>query len=339
MGRDDTNPAICPECGAEVSLDDEICPDCETALRTARGDNERLKGQLRHDTVVDPGLLDDIESERSLQSQQRRSRERRPSSGPKRLEDADPDELRVVSAELIMPGSPAARAASRDARPPQREGPRSGGIRKVVLSADPSSNAETPAVDMVGPQRGQPISASTDQVPRDRPQSALGLIAAELEDALEAGFQSWLGFTFADQLSLIAALGMIVSALLPWTRTSMGMLTGGELTWLFAAATIAIMVVRQRRLRTAAREDDSDDDVTLHGATSTAVGRLNLMQILLGLAAVVYVLGVALGLYLADTLPGKFDVRYGLFVALGSAMGLAYSGIACFVRDARRLRQ
>ena len=238
-----------------------------------------------------------------------------------------------------MPGSPAARAAAREARPANREGPRSGGIRKVVLAADPPSQAETPAVDMIGPQRGQSISSPTDKVSREGKPGPLGLIAAELEDSLEAGFQTWLGFTFADQLSLLASIGLIVSALLPWTHSSMGLLVGGELTWLFAATTIAIMVVRQRRLAAAAREDDSDDDVTLHAAGSTAVGRLNLMQILLGLAAVLYVLGVALGFYLADTTPGHFAVRYGLFVALGSAMGLAYSGIACFARDARRLRQ
>jgi phospholipid/cholesterol/gamma-HCH transport system permease protein len=50
-------------------------------------------------------------------------------------------------------------------------------------------------------------------------------------------------------------------------------------------------------------------------------------QILLGLAAVVYVLGVALGLYLADTTPGKFDVRYGLVKS--ASFGAAVALIGC----------
>ncbi|MBN2360929.1 MAG: hypothetical protein JXR83_15850 [Deltaproteobacteria bacterium] len=338
MARDESNSFVCPECGVAVAPNADICPVCHATIRTARS-AERLKSQLRHDTVIDPDLLENYEAERerSLRSQQRR--ERRPPGGPKRLEDANADDLRVVSAELIMPGSPAARAAARESRQVSREGPRSGGFRKVALPADPSSLGETPALDMVDPQRGKSARGQTDKVPRNPRPGTLGLIAAELEDSLEVGFQAWLGFTFSDHLSLLAAIGLIVSALLPWSHSDMGLLIGGELAWMFAAVTIAILVTRQRRLAAAAREDDADDDITIRGTAGASIGRLNLMQILLGLGAVLYVLGVMLGFYLSDPSPGRFDVRYGWFIALGSAMGLAYSGITCFVRDARRLRQ
>jgi hypothetical protein len=113
----------------------------------------------------------------------------------------------------------------------------------------------------------------------------------------------------------------------------MGILIGGGPVWLLTAAAVALVVLRQR-LRAHADEGMLEDEGEPGARRSDpmSVRRLNLLQIFTGVGAVAYVLVVALGIFLVDR--GHLDLRFGWFAALFFAMGLSYSGIARFVRDA-----
>jgi hypothetical protein len=158
----------------------------------------------------------------------------------------------------------------------------------------------------------------------------LAIVAAELEDAIDDAYRFWASLDLSDHISFLAVCCLLFSTLLPWSRSTMGLLSGGSLVWLFCVATVAIQIIRQRRrLQAAAERDVLDADTG-----PVDVGRLNLLQIVVGTGSVSYLTFLVLAYYLNN--PEHLSIDYGWFVALASSMGLAYSGIARFVHDVPR---
>ena len=160
--------------------------------------------------------------------------------------------------------------------------------------------------------------------------STLSRVAAELEDAIDDVYRFWVRLDVADHITLIAVLGLFVSTVLPWHHTAMGLVAGGGMMWLMGAATIAILIVRERARRKARADMSAIDEAPGHAV----VRRLNLLQIVVGAGTVAYLTVLVLAFYLTN--PDHFDISYGWFTALGCAMGLSYSGISRFVRDVPR---
>ncbi|MFH1807190.1 MAG: hypothetical protein ABIJ09_00495 [Pseudomonadota bacterium] len=222
--------------------------------------------------------------------------------------------------------------------------------REPALPAEPEFPAGVERDDRMdrerAPRRGEdrfedralPVAGddSLDGVPLAGPAPrTVALVASELEDALEGGLRFGHDIDLADKLTLFSTVALVICTMLPWTGTQMGILVGAGPVWLLAAATVALVILRQR-LRAHAAEGllDGEEDPGSETARGdpAAVRRLNLLQIFTGVGAVAYLVVVALGIYLVDT--KRFDIRFGWFVALFFAMGLSYSGIARFVRDA-----
>lgn len=179
----------------------------------------------------------------------------------------------------------------------------------------------------------KPIVDMLDPPPQDIPRASLNLVAVELEDSLDGLLRFLSGLDLADKISLSASVGTLLSSLLPWSGKSLGIFIGAGPLWFFVVATLALMLLRQRRLREADEGMVDEESGTMNPG---ALRRLNLLQILSGLGALAYVAVLGVGLYVAN--PKLLDLRFGWFIALFMSTGLAYSGIARFVRDALNLR-
>jgi len=346
MPASDTHPLICPECGADVPPGAQFCPDCHALLANAR---DRKPEPPARDTVIEKDLLQKFEEQRSREEALRkpkRSGGQKVARGPKPLGKAEPAELKMVSAELIVPGKgekPKRPAANQQApskeRPPAKARPRKpapvsteGMDVEPPRRAEPAPEPPPPGANLPARRPNKALAPKTDRVPRGTTGRTIALIASELEDALDSSLRGWANMDLADKLSALAIGGLLVSTLLPWYHTNMGILTGGALLWLFAIGTAAVIIVRRRML--AKQHDDSLDDSLSERVDPAALRRLNLLQILAGVGAVLYLMLLVFALYLSD--PKRFELAFGWFVALFFTMGLAYSGIARFIRDVKK---
>ena len=125
----------------------------------------------------------------------------------------------------------------------------------------------------------------------------------------------------------------MLSSFLPWSGRSLGIFVGATPLLFFVVSAFALSLLRRQRLKQAdAGLNDDDSDAN----DLRSVRQYNLLQIFGGLGAMFYMLVVGLGFYFAS--PKMFDLRFGWYLALFFSSGLAYGGIARFVRDARRLR-
>jgi hypothetical protein len=309
MVSQNPSSAVCPECGADVPKGALRCPDCRVRIDPPVPD-----------TVVEQSLQRQVNAELG---QGGISPLLKPPGavGGGRIDSAG---IPVVSAKLV--------------RDPGRGG--------RDIAAQPTHVEKTPPLPQTpftaqpsGPNTGESMADTAPPGPHPVKRKGgpggprtIGLVAVELEDALEAGVQSWSAMDLADHISMLASFGLIISTFLPWFGMQMGILTGGSVAWLFAVAAIALVILRQGRRRAAAAALEEEGSKLRFDPAS--IRRLNLLQILDGVGAVLYVLLVALGHYLG--VKEGLKISYGWYIAIFLAMGLAYSGIARFARDARR---
>jgi len=316
----DTKPGVCTECGADLPKGARRCPDCRAVVQGAPAP----QGQLTHDTIVEKSLMKKLKQDLNVADV---SPLLKP-TGIAKSQRIDSGGIPMVSAKLITP-------RLQDQR---------GGSKPRDITAQPTHIEHTPPMPQAPLQPRSPRSLAEDSMADTAPPApiptrgggggprTIGLVAVELEDALEGAVQSWSRMDLADRITMLSSFGLIICTFLPWFGGHMGILGGGGTAWLFAVGAIALVVLRGGRRRQA--EADLPAGVGRLKSDPASLRRLNLLQILVGVGAVLYTLLLALGHYLSEG--ERFQVSYGWYLALFLAMGLAYSGIARFTRDARR---
>ena len=186
-------------------------------------------------------------------------------------------------------------------------------------SAPDLHDEKTPTNDVTGPQN-QTGRNSTDDV------------AVELEELIREMRRQWRRLHSADRITLLAAVGTIAGALMPWVSQpgralQIGILSGGLLHVGLAVASIAMVVTRGDALSRPSLDD-----------TGRRSRRRSLWHIIIG--AVSTFLGMFfLVLYGLEKGPGHpVDVHFGLYWTLACGTGLSYGGFARFGQSGARGR-
>lgn len=177
------------------------------------------------------------------------------------------------------------------------------------------------------------------------PRSAVGLASSELAAALGDAATLLMDMSGADRGTLLAAVGLMGSTLLPFVGVPgdpwrPGIQAGGWVLVLLAVWALQLSAARARAL--GLLEGPMSD---LADRETSTLRRISLWHLVCGAAAFAYCAYlVVFHLYLMDarTVAGvKVTpfIRPGLPVAAFFATGLSFAGLARFVADARRRRQ
>lgn len=159
-------------------------------------------------------------------------------------------------------------------------------------------------------------------------------MAVELEEGIDRAIHFASDSDLADKITILSALFALIASFLPWSGRNIGIFVGASPLFFFMISSFALTILRRQRLKQA---DEGMIDEDSNGNDLDSVRQYNLLQIFSGFGALLYLCAVGLGYYYASQ--ELFDLRFGWYVALFFSAGLAYGGIARFVRDARRLHK